>query len=76
MVGIVAGTAVAQADVQESIGAEGQMPAIVIRKWLFDESPGPSSCRSNREDESAIVGMDERLKRATTVSPDVFVKFT
>ena len=34
---IVAGSAVAEADVEEPVGPEGEMPAVVVRKGLLDQ---------------------------------------
>ena len=78
MRGIVAGTAIAQADVEKTVGTEREVPAVVVRERLRDErrAARPFQRRSNRESASAIRGSANRRYRATTVSPAGLVKFT
>ncbi len=79
MFGIVAGAAVAEADVEVAVRTEREMPAVVIRERLRDRRrrrPAPPNRRSNRDAGSATSGSAERRKRATTVSPERLVKLT
>ena len=78
MIRIVAGTAVAHADIEKAVGPEREVAAVVIRERLSISArpPAPFQRRSKREDGSATSGSADRRKRATTVSPAVLVKLT
>ena len=76
--GIIAGPAVAQADVEIAVGAEREVAAVVIRERLpMKAGPSLRQRRSKRDAGSATSGLpSERRKRATTVLPDRSVKLT
>ena len=76
MVGIVAGSAVAEADVEKAVGPEREVAAVVVRERLLDEALRAPSAGRTRDDGSATRGFEERMKRATTVSPAALVKLT
>ena len=68
MIRIVAGAAVAQADVEKAVGAEREVAAVVIRERLRDEArpPAPPQRRSKRD---AGIG-DERIRRTPEARDD------
>ena len=70
MLGIVAGAAVAEADVEIAVGTERQVAAVVVRERLRDErvAAAPPAQIEPRAG-SATSGSADRRKRATTVSP-------
>jgi hypothetical protein len=47
---IVAATAIAEADVEEAVGPEGEMPAVVVRRGLVDDrlAAGPPQIETRR----------------------------
>ena len=62
MVGIVAGSAVAEADVQVAVRTEGEMAAVVIRERLRDRGRSARAAEAQIEPRRGIG--DERIRRA------------
>ena len=79
MIGIVAGAAVAEADVEEAVGTEREVAAVVIRERLRDERlarrAAPAQIEARRR-HRPITPLSGRRNRATTVSPERLVKLT